>query len=106
MNYGTWSVKLAKGNRKFLTKRLWACANAPTHFHHGLFTTLRASVKAHSGEALDARQKFEQLPAGEQDAVIEFLKTLQALPPGTRSMIVDDKFRPREWPPAGKAAVR
>jgi cytochrome c peroxidase len=106
MNYGTWSVNLAKGNRKFLTKRLWACANAPTHFHHGLFTTLRASVKAHSGEALDARQKFEQLPAGEQDAVIEFLKTLQALPPGTRSMIVDDKFRPREWPPAGKAAVR
>ncbi len=103
MNYGTWSVNLAKGNRKFLTRRLWACGNVPAHFHHGLFTTLRASVKAHSGEALDARQRFERLPPGEQDAVIEFLKTLQALPPGTQSPIVDDDFRPRVWPPVGTA---
>ncbi len=100
MNYATWSVNLAKGNRKFLTKRLWACGNAPAHFHHGLFTTLRASVKAHSGEALDARQRFERLPPGEQDAIIEFLKTLQALPPGTPTTMVDDQLRPRAWPPA------
>jgi mono/diheme cytochrome c family protein len=104
MNYGTWSVNLAKGNRKFLTKRLWGCANAPTHFHHGLFTTLRASVKAHSGEALDTRQRFDRLPPGEQDAVIEFLKTLQTLPPGTQNLVVDEQFNPRSWPPAQKAA--
>ena len=100
MNYATWSVNLAKGNRRFLTKRLWACANAPSHFHHGLFTTLRASVQAHAGEALDARQRFERLPPGEQDALIEFLKTLQALPPGTSNLIVDDQFHPHPWPPA------
>lgn len=100
INYGTWSVNLAKGNSRFLTKRLWGCASSPSHFHHGLFTTLRASVKAHDGEALDARQQFERLPPEEQDAVIEFLKTLQVLPPGTRSLLVDERFQPRVWPPA------
>ncbi|MDQ2712265.1 MAG: hypothetical protein M3Y24_08570 [Acidobacteriota bacterium] len=29
----------------------------------------------------------------ERDSLIEFLKTLQVLPPGTRNLIVDDKFR-------------
>jgi hypothetical protein len=101
MNYATWSVNLAKGNSLFLTKRLWGCASAPAHFHHGLFTTLRASVQAHAGEALEVRQRFDHLPPEDQDAVIEFLKTLQVLPPGTPSLVVDEQFRPRVWPPAG-----
>jgi CxxC motif-containing protein (DUF1111 family) len=99
MNYGTWSVNLAKGNSRFLTKRLWGCANEPPYFHHGLFTTLRAAVKAHSGEALEVRQQFDRLPTEEQDAIIEFLKTLQVLPPGTTALFVDDQYRPRVWPP-------
>jgi hypothetical protein len=101
MNYATWSVNLTKGNSLFLTKRLWGCASAPTHFHNGLLTTLRAAVKSHSGEALEVRQRFDRLPAEEQDAIIEFLKTLQVLPPGTRSLIVDEQYQPRAWPPRG-----
>ncbi len=101
MNYGTWSVNLATGNSRFLTKRLWGCASAATHFHHGLFTTLRAAVESHAGEALEVRQRFDHLPPGEQDAIIEFLKTLQVLPPGTHSLVVDEQYRPRVWPPAG-----
>ncbi len=101
MNQSVWSKKFREGNRRFLTKRLWGEANAqPAHFHHGLFTTIRRCVLAHAGEALKTREAFQALPAGEQDALIEFLKYLQVLPPGTKDRIVDEKFQAREWPPA------
>jgi hypothetical protein len=99
MNQSQWSKKFKEGNCRFLTKRLWGAANEPPFFHHGLFTTLRQSVLAHAGEADASRKAFKLLPAHEQDALIEFLKTLQVLPPGTRDLIVDENFRPRSWPP-------
>lgn len=76
----------------------------PIVFHHGLFTTLRRSTLAHDGEALASRRAFEALPTREQDSLIEFLKTLQVLPPGTKDRIVDETFRPREWPPTRVAS--
>jgi len=100
MNQTSWTPKFRQGNRRFLTKRLWGSANEPPFFHHGLFTTLRQSLLAHSGEALDSRRGFQKLPADEQDDVIEFLKTLQVLPVGTRDLIVDENFQLRKWPPA------
>ena len=100
MNQSPWSKKFKEGNCRFLTKRLWGAANEPPFFHHGLFTTLRQSVTAHSGEALDSRRAFQALPTYEQNSVIEFLKSLQVLPPGTKELIVDENFRPREWPPS------
>ncbi len=100
MNFFVWSPKFKEGNRRFLTKRLWGAANEPPYFHHGLFTTLRQSVLAHHGEALAQRQAFERLPVYGQDSIIEFLKTLQVLPPGTRFLVVDEHFQPRDWPPA------
>ena len=100
MNQRSGSVKFLAGNRRFLTRRLWGAASQPTHFHHGLFTTLRQAVLAHAGEALDQRRAFERLPQGAQDALIEFLKSLQVLPPGTRALIVDETFQRRAWPPA------
>ncbi len=99
MNFGPWSPKFSQGNQRFLTKRLWGCANEPPYFHHGLFTTLREAVLAHSGEALDSRRSFEALQERDRDAVIEFLKTLQVLPPGTRDVIVDENYQKRAWPP-------
>jgi cytochrome c peroxidase len=98
MNQSQWSKKFKEGNCRFLTKRLWGAANEPPFFHHGLFTTLRQSVLAHAGEAEASRKAFQLLPAHEQNALIEFLKTLQILPPGTRDLIVDENFRPRSWP--------
>jgi cytochrome c peroxidase len=98
-NQSQWSSKLMDGNCRFLTKRLWGAANEPPFFHHGLFTTLRQSVLAHSGEARESRRAFEELPASERDAVIEFLKTLQVLPPGTKDRIVDETYHARTWPP-------
>jgi CxxC motif-containing protein (DUF1111 family) len=99
MNQTVWSPKFREGNRRFLTKRLWGAANEPPFFHHGLFTTLRQAVLGHSGEALEQRLAFQRLPAYEQDALIEFLKTLQVLPPGTTDFIVDEGFHKKEWPP-------
>lgn len=100
MNQSPWSKKFKEGNCRFLTKRLWGSANEPPFFHHGLFTTLREAVLAHSGEALASRRGFQQLSTYEQNSLIEFLKTLQVLPPGTKDLVVDENFRPREWPPA------
>jgi cytochrome c peroxidase len=104
-NQSQWSPKFVEGNRRFLTKRLWGAANEPPFFHHGLFTTLRQSVLAHSGEALESRRAFEALPAAERDALIEFLKTLQVLPPGTKDRIVDETYRARTWPPTHSSAA-
>ena len=89
-----------QGNRKFLTRRLWGAANEPPYFHHGLFTTLREAVVAHSGEATEERRAFAALTVTNQDAILTFLGTLQVLPPGTRSLIVDEHYRPKTWPPA------
>jgi hypothetical protein len=31
--------------------------------------------------------------------MIEFLKTLQVLPPGTKGLVVDEHYQPKAWPP-------
>jgi mono/diheme cytochrome c family protein len=99
MNWFVWSPKFSEGNRRFLTKRLWGAANEPPFFHHGLFTTLRQAVLSHNGEALAERRAFQALPTYDQDSLIEFLKTLQVLPPDSKHLVVDEKFQPRAWPP-------
>jgi len=106
MNRSVWSKKFKEGNRRFLTRRLWGAANMPNHFHHGMYTTMRRAVLAHSGEALESRKTFQALPSTEKDALIEFLKTLQVLPPGTKDLIVDEKFQAREWPPVRAREAR
>jgi hypothetical protein len=99
MNQPAGSPGFLGGNGKFLTRKLWGTANEFPYFHHGMYTTLRQAVLAHAGEAERERAAFETLPAPEQDDVIEFLKSLQVLPPGVRSTIVDEHYRPKPWPP-------
>ena len=81
INHPAGSPEFLGGNREFLTKKLWGAANERPYFHHGKFTTLRDATLAHDGEALDTRLAFEALDAGDQDGVIEFLKSLQVVPP-------------------------
>jgi len=88
------------GNRKFITRKLWGLANQGPFMHHGKFTTMREAILAHSGEALASRKAFEALHSNQRDSVIEFLKSLQILPPGTKHLIVDDeRGHPKAWPP-------
>jgi hypothetical protein len=100
MNQNVWSRKFFAGNRRFLTRRLWGCANEPAFFHHGLFTTLRHSVLAHSGEAVESRRAFQASSEYDQDSLVEFLKSLQVLPLGTKDLIVDENYRRKKWPPS------
>lgn len=44
-----------------------------------------------------SRQAFQALKADEH-ALIEFLKTPQVLPPGTKDRVVDEDYRARAWP--------
>ncbi len=97
MNWPVWAPKFLQGNRRFLTRRLWGVGNSGPYFHHGLFTTMRQAVLGHAGEALASRQAFQAAPAADQDAMIEFLKSLQVLPPGTRHRVVDEHFQPKRW---------
>lgn len=87
------------GNCKFLTRKLWGFYNQGGAFmHHGKFTTAREAVEAHNGEALAERQTFDALSPDQRDALIEFLKSLQVLPPGSRSLVVDELGHPKPWP--------
>lgn len=97
MNQPVWSPNFRGGNRRFLTKRLWGAANEPPYFHHGLFTTLRAAVLGHAGEALEQRKAYQALSQYDQDCLIEFLKSLQVLPPGTKNLVVDENYKPKVW---------
>jgi cytochrome c peroxidase len=97
MNQTVWSQKFVQGNRKFLTRRLWGVGNTPPYFHNGMFTTLRQAVLAHSGEALQSRRAFQTVSAYDQDSLIEFLKSMQVLPPGTTELVVDENFRKKVW---------
>jgi len=88
------------GNRKFITRKLWGLANQGPFMHHGKFTTMREAILAHSGEALDSRVAFEAMSSKERDYVVEFLKSMQILPPGAKNLIIDDeRGRPKAWPP-------
>lgn len=97
----TGTPEFFAGNRRFITRKLWGIANQEARFsHHGAFTTMReAVVRGHFGEALHSKLAFEALGAGDQNAIVEFLKSLQVLPDGTPCSIVDDRGNclPEDW---------
>jgi CxxC motif-containing protein (DUF1111 family) len=100
-NQPAGSTGFFAGNCKFITRKLWGFYNQGGAFmHHGKFTTAREAVEAHHGEAEDSRGKFKQLSPEKQGEVIEFLKSLQVLPPGSKSLVVDENGNPKEWPPS------
>lgn len=68
--------------------------------HHGKFTTAREAVEAHNGEAKSQRDAFDHLSSKQQDQLIEFLKSLQVLPLGSKSLVVDEHGNAKEWPPS------
>lgn len=100
MHFPAGTENFFAGNGKFLTKKLWGVANEAPFFHHGKFTTMRQAILAHAGEADAAATAFRALSDHEQGSIIEFLKTLQVLPEGTKHTIVDEKGNPRSWPPS------
>jgi hypothetical protein len=101
-NQPAGSAPFFAGNCKFITRKLWGFYNQGGAFmHHGKFTTAREAVEAHNGEALAQRQAFDALSADQENALIEFLKSLQVLPSTARALVVDENGNPKHWPPPG-----
>lgn len=92
-NQPAGSAQFFAGNRKFITRKLWGVANQHAFGHHGQYTTMREAILAHSGEAALSSGAFRALRSTEQNEVIEFLKSLQVLPPGTPCLVVDEYYR-------------
>ena len=86
------------GNGRFLTRRLWGVGNSGPYMHHGDFTTMREAIVAHAGEALATRLSFQALSDYDRDSIIEFLKTLQILPPSSTSRVINRNGQPKYWP--------
>lgn len=82
------------GNEEFITRKLWGVGNSGPYMHHGKFTTMREAILAHSGEALQSRVEFQSMSAYGRDCLIEFLKSLQILPPDTKSLAVNENGDP------------
>jgi len=89
--YNQGSAGFFAGNQKFITRKLWGLANAGPFGHAGKFTTMREAINlGHNGEATASRRAFQALSPAQQDEVVEFLKSLQVLPPGTRCLVVNE----------------
>src|SRR6202051_419733 len=61
---------------KIRTAPLWGVRLRPRLMHDGASLTLRDAVLRHRGEASHVGQQFEKLKRGDQEAIIEFLKSL------------------------------
>jgi cytochrome c peroxidase len=93
MNVPAGSDLFFAGNGKFITRKLWGIANQHSFGHHGLYTTMREAVLAHSGEAQNERVAFENLGEYDRNSIIEFLKSLQILPPGVHDLVINESGR-------------
>lgn len=61
---------------KIRTAPLWGVRLQPRLMHDGASLTFRDAILRHSGEAKRVTEKFEKLNNGDQEAIIEFLKSL------------------------------
>ena len=65
-----------QSRNKIRTAPLWGVRLRPRLMHDGESHTFHDAIRRHSGEASHVTQRFEKLKAGDQEAIIEFLKSL------------------------------
>jgi CxxC motif-containing protein (DUF1111 family) len=65
-----------QSRNKLRTAPLWGIRFRNRLMHDGESTTLRDAVVRHSGEAVEVTKRFEKLSRPDQEAVLEFLKSL------------------------------
>jgi CxxC motif-containing protein (DUF1111 family) len=61
---------------KIRTAPLWGVRLRPRMMHDGASLTFRDAIVRHRGEASDVSQRFEKLKREDQEAIIEFLRSL------------------------------
>src|ERR1700688_2238367 len=77
MMSGYLSKQDFEGSRnKIRTAPLWGVRLRPRMMHDGASLTLRDAILRHRGEASHASQQFERLRREDQEAIVEFLKSL------------------------------
>jgi len=67
---------VARGRNKIRTAPLWGVRLRPRLMHDAASLTFRDAILRHRGEANAEARRFRQLPPSEQNAIIEFLKSL------------------------------
>ncbi|MFP6583972.1 MAG: di-heme oxidoredictase family protein [Candidatus Hydrogenedentota bacterium] len=74
----------------FLTRKLWDVGNSMPYGHRGDLTTITEAIYYHGGDARESRDNFFALDDYGQDAIVEFLKTLQVLPDGSEPVVISE----------------
>jgi hypothetical protein len=74
----------------FITSKLWGIGSSAPYGHRGDLTTITDNIKAHGGEAKASRLAFFAMPQADQNAVIEFLRSLQIVPDGGPRIVKDN----------------
>lgn len=67
---------LESTRNKMRTAPLWGVRLRPRLMHDGASLTLRDAILRHRGEAQDESKKFDRLSKQEQEALLEFLRSL------------------------------
>jgi mono/diheme cytochrome c family protein len=65
------------GQEFFLTADLWTTRSSGPYGHDGRYPSVFSIINVHGGEGRASRDAFLALPFNEQQAVVEFLKTLR-----------------------------
>ena len=82
-----------RATSQFLTRKLWDVGNSSPYGHRGDLTMITDAIWVHGGEARASRDAFFALPQEDQDAVVEFLKSLQVLPDGSQRIAAEASVR-------------
>ncbi|MCS6815825.1 MAG: hypothetical protein N0A16_07590 [Blastocatellia bacterium] len=78
---------------QFLTRKLWDVGSTAPYGHRGDLTTITEAILHHAGEARPQRERFAALREEDQAAIVEFLKTLQVLPPGAPPVVTESELQ-------------
>jgi CxxC motif-containing protein (DUF1111 family) len=65
----------ARGS-EFRTAPLWRAADRSHFLHDGRATSIEEAIRAHDGQAAGARDRYKALPAGEAQALLDFLRCI------------------------------
>jgi mono/diheme cytochrome c family protein len=79
----------------FLTRKLWDIGNSAAFGHRGDLSTITEAIEHHAGEARPARTNYSNLSPYERASIVEFLKTLQILPPGSPLIVMESDLKRR-----------
>ena len=65
----------ARGS-EFRTAPLWRVADRSHFLHDGRATSIEDAIRAHDGQGAGARDRYKALPAGEAQALLDFLRCI------------------------------